>query len=364
MSDAYAVIMAGGSGTRFWPRSRKRTPKQLMPFVEGDRSLLQETVARLEGAIPAKNVYVVTNEVQADQVRNQLPGVPAGNVIEEPCGRNTGPCIALAAECLAASGASGDDCMLVLPADHYIADVEEWREVLKTVLETAAAHSSSVVVGIPPTRPHTGYGYLKFSGREIERRNGRPVFVVEGFKEKPDLETARMYLREGDYMWNSGCFCWRLDTIRSLIETHIPQAAEVARRCASAFGTERFAEVMKEHYPQAPSISIDYGVMEKCDEIHGIKAAVGWNDVGSWQAVFDILPLDGKGNVILGDTLLEECEGCLAWGSSDTLVAMVGCRDLVVVHHDGAVLVCPRDKDQQVRRIVERLEHAGREDLL
>lgn len=351
----YVVILAGGSGTRFWPLSRKLHPKQLMS-VFGGKSMLQRTVERVLPLSP-KRILVITNRLQAEETRRQLEylrGVRI-EVIEEPVGRNTAPAICLAATLIARH--DPEAVMAVLPADHFIRDEEEFCVTIQRGRDSAQ-NGYLVTLGIAPDRPETGYGYIE---AETELRGSGP-YPVKRFVEKPDKERALEFLAAGNFYWNSGMFLWRTDVILDSIAVHMPEMAR-------AFSSIDFSPEIWESADLAPQIeavyamvageSIDYGVMEKADNVEMIPANFGWSDVGSWNALPEVLEPDNDGNVIIGspETIVADTTGCVVSGSK--VMALLGVRDLVVVDTPDALLVCAREKSQDVKKVVEELERRG-----
>ncbi len=354
-----AVIMAGGTGSRFWPRSRRSEPKQFLPLV-GEKTLLVETVERIEPLIPLEKILIVTGAAFVDRVKRDLPGIPAENILGEPVGRNTAPCIALAAACSEARWGAGE-VMAVLPADHHIADGELFREHLRIAAEACRDDSVLVTIGIEPARPETGYGYLEL-GDVCQTARGREINRLKRFVEKPDRTTAESYVQAGNYLWNSGMFLWRVGAIRAALEQHIPElAAPMAEfRKADRAG---LPAILERIYPGLPSLSIDYGVMEKAADVVALPGRFPWNDVGSWEAIGDLVPVDQAGNSVVGEHISVESRGCIVH-STGKPVATIGVEDLIIVETETALLVCPRDRAQDVRLIVDRLAEAGRDDLL
>ena len=354
MSSFSAVIMAGGSGTRFWPKSRRLTPKQTLPFLNGE-SLLQRTVSRLSSILTPEDFLIVTGADQLQQVKEQLPHLPESAFIGEPAARNTAPCVALAAHLLAKKDEQKP--MVVLASDHFIAQEEKWLEVFSQGAKMAAEEKGRVVVfGVQPTRAHTGFGYVKF-----DQELGNGLFVVSGFREKPDQKTAESYLAEGCYYWNSGCFAWRPDTLLELVAEHMPELHTLLKEL-SARGDSK--EALAELYPQAPSISVDYGIMERCSSIKGLILDVGWNDVGAWPSLFQVLEGDDKGTINMAqESLLLDCEDSL-FSAEDQLIAAVGVKDLIVVQSQGVILVCPRSEGERVKELVAEIKARGRDDLI
>jgi len=357
MQRCFAVIMAGGSGTRFWPLSRRKQPKQLLDLFGGGKPLLTATLERLRGLIEPDNTIVVTDTVIAEEVRKAAPSVPVDNIFREPAGRNTAPCIGWAA--LHVRRKDPEGVMAVLPADHHIGNVPTFRTVLGRAME-AASEGRIVTVGVRPTRPDTGYGYLKLGDR-----CGRHLLEVLAFVEKPDLRTAKRYLRQGTYAWNSGMFFFMARRILEEIEHQMPDLFSGLRTIDAAIGTDRAASVLNEVFPTLPSISIDYGVMEKAEGIAAVQGDFDWSDVGSWEAAYELSDHDRSGNSACeSDTILIQSSGCLARAASGKLVALVGLEDVVVIDTDDALLVCRRDKSQDVRKIVDELKSRKRKDLL
>ncbi|HEX9793716.1 MAG TPA: mannose-1-phosphate guanylyltransferase [Planctomycetota bacterium] len=360
----HAVIMAGGSGTRFWPESRTDRPKQLLP-ITGGRPMLAETMARLQPLVPPERTWVVTNSAQAAGVREVLPDLPAGNLLIEPCARNTAPCVGLAAAAVRARHPGA--VMAVLPADHAITPVAEFQRSLRAGAAAAAAPGSFVTFGIPPTYPATGYGYIKSAGLEAQFE-GLPCHRVDSFTEKPDHATAERFLAEGGYYWNSGIFVWRADTILAAIAAHMPELDRGLAEIAPTLGTPAFAATVARVYPALPAVPVDVGVMEKVGGRLVLETPYQWSDVGSWRALYDEVPHDADGNAAIfpaGGTLLaEDASGVLAYSSTPQVIAVLGLDDVVVVRTGDAVLVAPRDRAEEVKRFVDRLRAMGREELL
>ena len=354
---ACAVLLAGGRGTRFWPRSRMRTPKQLLN-ITGNQTMLCETMARLESLIPSRDVWVVTNSEQAVAVRRELPGVPASHILAEPVGRNTAAAIGLAAVHLAHE--YGDALMAVLPSDAYIRDGAGYCSLVRAALDLARTPGDLVLLGIPPTRPETGYGYVERAGANARPR-GVAAYAVRRFTEKPVLALAKRYVRSGKYFWNAGMFFWRASTFLENLRTFLPATHEQLRELEKTIGTRRYASALRRIYPKLESISVDYAVMEPATRIAGvprvfvIPAEVGWSDIGSWAAVHELLASMPGANVSAGPYLTLDAEGNFFW-SPKKFVAAIGVHDLVVVETDDALLLCSRERSQDVGKIVKWLE--------
>jgi mannose-1-phosphate guanylyltransferase len=359
--NLYAVIMAGGSGTRFWPLSRRKTPKQLQAIV-GDKPLIASTFDRLEGLIPPRNVLVITGPEQDEPTREALPDLPPGNVIAEPEGRDTSAAIALGAAILAKRDPQA--VMAVMPADHVIKPVGLFQATLAAACDVAQRTDYLLLFGIRPDRPATGYGYIHF-GDTLERAAGDfPVRRVESFKEKPDERTAHEYVESEEYYWNSGIFVWRASRILAEIAEFLPGHAEGFRKIGDALGSPKEAETIAEEYSKLKKISIDYAVLEKAKDVAVLEAGYQWDDVGSWLALERHYEPDERDNVIVGDALEIGSTGCIIRASGKRLIAAIDLTNILVVETEDAVLVCPKDRDQDVKKLVEELRKQGREELL
>ena len=359
----HPVIMAGGSGTRFWPLSRRNRPKQFLALA-GDAPLLAATVERLPPLAPIDRVLVVCGPVHARAVRRMLPELPKENLLVEPCARNTAPCVGLAALHVAERDPQG--IMAMLPADHHIGRPAAFRDAL-----AAAAHVAEdgdiVTVGIRPSRPETGYGYLKL-GRRLpvkgKPKKGLEPHKVERFVEKPDASTARRYLADGDYLWNSGIFVFRADVILEEIRRAMPDLARALGEIAADLGTSAYRRTLARVFPGCPATSIDYGVMEKSDRIAVVPADFGWSDVGSFAALAEVRSADARGNVAEGEALIFDGKDNVVLAQPARPVAVIGLDDVIVVDAGDAVLVCRRDRAQDVRKAVEELTRRGRQEVL
>jgi len=343
MNDVYPVIIAGGSGTRFWPLSRTRRPKQFLPLAS-DRPLISDTVERLQGLAPLSRTLVVCGKLHARAVRGAVKKLPAKNVLVEPAARNTAPAIGLATLEVAARDPAG--VLVVLPSDHHVGSPARFREVLQSAAEVART-GMLVTIGLPPTRPETGYGYIQVGqplpGGGLARR-------VRRFVEKPDAATAERYVHSGEYLWNGGIFVFRAQVMLDALREHLPALADGLERIRAS------RRSLGKVFPALPSISIDYAVMEKARNIAVLPGDFGWSDVGSFAAMEEVRPRDGRGNTATGKLpLLVDCDGCVVVGK-DRPVAVVGMRDVVVVDSGDAVLVVPKARSQDVRQVVEALK--------
>lgn len=343
-----AVILAGGTGSRLWPLSRQDLPKQFLA-LDGKNSLLKTTVDRLEPLIAAKDVLIITQEAHAKG--EAYHALRPYQSLYEPVGRNTAPAIALAAAYLMASG--GDPIMVVLPADHIIKDETRFRNHLLTAIE-AAQQGQLVTFGIQPTRPDTGFGYIK-----AQAGDQASVRAVVCFTEKPDLPTAERFLQEGNYYWNSGMFVWRASVILAEIQQHLPVVHQIIQSIIADSQVENdFQLAVEKHFAAMPSISIDYGVLEKSNRVSLLACDIGWNDVGSWQAVHEISPKDEKGNALQGNVIALGCQNSLI-RSEKRLVAAIGVEDLCIIETADAILISKNDQTQHVREVVEALKQRG-----
>lgn len=342
--DTYAVIMAGGPGERFWPLSTPERPKQFLRFL-GGKSLLRQTVERIASFIPFPRQVVVTGVRHARLVQQEIPELPSENLLCEPIGRNTAACIGLAS--LLIERRDPGAVMVVLPADHHIGDTRSFLASLTKAVELAGEQDAAVVIGVRPSRPETGYGYI-----QIGSAIGRGAFHVRHFKEKPGAETARRYLAAGNYFWNTGIFVWRNRTIQRLIQTHLPDHWEKLGRLRAALATPAYEALLTEVYPTIEKISIDYGVMEKEKKILMLSAHFDWDDLGSWTALDRILTRDGDGNVVIGRHVGIGTSDCIICSQGEKIVATIGLRDLIIVETPHGLLVCPKARSQDLRDLL------------
>jgi mannose-1-phosphate guanylyltransferase len=355
MRHFYAVVLAGGSGTRFWPLSRRSRPKQLLPIL-GGRSMVRRTVERLFPLLEPAQVFVVTAREHAEAVREDLDLLPPENIIDEPAGRDTAAAVGLAAAFL--EWRDPEAVFATLPADHDIHPPDEFHRSLREAREAALA-GALVTLGVRPRRPATGYGYLHRGARE---GNG---FRVRRFCEKPDPETARGFVAAGDYYWNSGMFVWSARAILAEIDRHLPALSAGLREVREVFGTSRLPEVLERVYAGLPRISIDYGVMEKAERVVMLEAGFEWDDVGSWAAALGRRPKDAAGNALEGACVAAETKGSLVLSSDPRhLVAVLGLEGFVVVHTPDATLVCPKDRSDELKTLIEEIRRRGLETYL
>ena len=386
-SMLHSVIMAGGSGTRFWPRSRQRLPKQFLKFGS-DRTLLQETAERCQPLISAEQTWIVTGRDHAEEAGRQLNDVATSRVVIEPCGRNTAPCIGLAALMIHATDPDG--MMLVMPSDHVIRPAAEFQAAVQRAVGLIEQSPNRLVLfGVPPTYPATGFGYIHRGerlatddGSEQFCRTGTPArrmsddgqecpsydsssaFHVAEFREKPDSATAASYLASGEYFWNCGIFVWRAATILQAIEQYAPDVAARLNALRPAIGTPQWADALNTEFPRMPSISIDYAVLEKAADVCVLPATFEWDDVGSWQALTRLLPHDEAENTVDGQFCGVNTNGCVVATSSEHLIATYGVHDLIIVHTPTATLVADKHDESAMRQLIAELERRGLTEYL
>lgn len=357
----HAMIMAGGGGTRFWPRSRQKKPKQFLTLV-GDRTLLQQTLDRIEVMAGGDKAWVITSAAHAGECSNQLPSLPKDNIVGEPMGRDTAACIGLGAALIARKDPEAIIC--VMPADHVIEPAEEFRRAVKAAASLVEENPKSLVtIGIPPTFPSTGYGYIQ-RGAPVGQRQGTSVFRVAGFREKPGFDVAQQMLASGDYYWNSGIFIWKAKTILAALAENQPAIHAACERIAAAWGTPQQTEVFRREYDGLTKISIDYAVMESAKDVLVVQAPYKWDDVGSWLALERMQPQDADGNTILAKHAGIETKNCVVVGDKEFLVTTIGVEDLLIIQDGDAVLVANRREEATIKNLVDLLRKKGLEKYL
>jgi mannose-1-phosphate guanylyltransferase len=357
----HAVIMAGGSGTRFWPESRLARPKQFLNLA-GERTLLQETTDRCRPLIPPERTWVVTNERLAPGTHEQLPDVPAGNILIEPCARNTAPCIGLAAIHLLRR--DPDAVMAVLPADHVIQPAEFFRTALQDAVRLVEQNGRRLVLfGVPPTYPATGYGYIE-RGDVLEQTSRTSAHSVNTFREKPNPVAAQHYVDSGRFYWNCGIFVWRADRIMQALDAHLPRTATLLQEIAPQIGMPDWNQALGRAFPLAESVSIDVAVLEREADCTVIEAPFAWDDVGSWLAMARLHGADANGNTVLGLHRGLDTRGCIIRTSHDHLVATIGIENCIIVHTPDTTLVARKDDENSIRKLIELLQERGDERFL
>ncbi len=358
----YAVIMAGGGGTRLWPVSRKEKPKQLLPLI-GQETLFQSTVKRLQNLFPPERILVVTIEEQAKEMKLQAPEIPVENYLIEPAPRGTASVVGLAA--IALKKRDPHACMAILPSDHFIRNVDLFHYLLKTAFDVAE-NNYLVTLGITPTSPSTAYGYIQ-QGKSVDGRYNYPVYMVEKFVEKPNEETAQKLLRSGDHSWNSGMFIWHVDTILNEIEKQMPELHQGLKAIEKAWGTEKQNETLLKHWQGLQNQTVDYGIMEQAEKVAVLPAGgLGWSDVGMWSSLFEVLLPDMNGNISTNTALHlpHETHNTLVYGESERLIVTIGVDDMVIIDTGDALLVCKTDQSQRVKEVVEHLKKHRQEKFL
>lgn len=357
----HALIMAGGGGTRFWPRSRQRRPKQFLTLT-GDRSLLQQALDRIEAQVPPERAWVITAEMHCALAGEQLASLSADRIIGEPCGRDTAACIALGAALIARQDSTA--VMMVMPADHVIEPVQEFRRAAQVAEQMAEEHPTALITfGIRPTFPATGYGYIE-RGPEVANREGISVFRVQAFREKPNAELAERMVSSGNFFWNSGIFVWKAATILKAIGDRQPSLYAAVKRIADSWNTPRRGQVLRQEYEALERISIDYAVMEHAREVLVVQAPYRWDDVGSWLALERMHPQDADGNTVLASHMGLKTRGCVIAADEGHLVATVGVKDLLIIQDGNATLVADRREEATVKQLVENLKKQGMEKYL
>lgn len=357
----HAVIMAGGAGTRFWPQSRRQLPKQFLRMT-GTETLIQQAASRCQPAIPAERTWIVTGAAHAVETARQLPSVPGHQILVEPCGRNTAPCIGLAAIQLLA--VDPEAVMLVMPADHVIQPVDQFQKAVEQAVNLISDEPTSMVLfGVEPVYPATGFGYIQRDKRVATRTC--PMYRVKSFHEKPNLLTASRFMATSEYYWNCGIFVWRAQTILDALEEYSPEIFERLERLRKAIEQDRWQDLLEAEFPQIPSISIDYAVLEKAaGRVCVLEAPFEWDDVGSWQALPRLFSSDREGNTLDGLCCAIDTEGCIIRSSDKHLIATIGLKDLIIVHTSTATLVADKRDEGSLKKLIVEMEKKGLTDYL
>lgn len=355
----YAAIIAGGSGTRLWPRSRQEKPKQFH-VLYGEKTLLQQTVERLEPMVAKDQFYVIANKSHRDSVMSQVDWLPERNFVGEPVAKNTAPAVGIIATLIAHSDPNA--VILITPADHIILKQKQFRRILEVAERVASEGQNVVTIGIRPTCPETGYGYIQMA-EEKHIDGDVDIHKVVSFKEKPDTKTAEDYVASWHYVWNAGMFVWSVKTIMELYRDHAPDIYKLLIRYDGAIGTPDEQKVFEEVYEAFPSISVDYAIMEHAENISVIPASIGWSDLGSWSSVYEMMEKDEEGNAVTGDTLTLDTHNCLVH-AGDRLVCTVGLDNMVVIDSGDVVVVMPKGRSQDVKVLLDEIKKRGRKKFL
>jgi len=359
----YIVLMAGGAGTRFWPRSRQNMPKQLLKIFS-DRSMLQQTYDRIKNITENEKILIITGENLKDEIINQLPDIPEENIITEPFGRNTAPCIALAATIINKREKKQNVAMAVLPADHLVNNEKEFQSILKTAEKYAMDSETLITLGIKPSYPETGYGYIQRNSKLIEL-DGQKIYPVKTFAEKPNLDTANRFLESGDFYWNAGIFIWSTFSILSEFEKQMPEMSEGLPELFEKIDTNEMDKGILKVYSATKSISIDYAIMEGAKNVSVIESDFDWNDVGSWEAVYNLSDKNKNQNAIFsGDSIELNAKNNLFYSETKKLVAAIDIDDIVMVETEDAILICKKDSSQRVKELVDKLRHKEKDQYL
>ena len=347
----HLVIMAGGIGSRFWPMSTPECPKQFVDVLGTGRTFIQMTVDRFKGLIPAENVWVVTSQAYREQVMEQLPEVPVGNILLEPCRRNTAPCIAYASWRIKSIDPKAT--IVVSPSDHLILDITEFQRVVSSALDFASTSDAIITLGMKPTRPETGYGYIQTDMSCPSVRN-KEIYRVDAFKEKPDLSTAEKYIRKPNMLWNAGIFIWNVSTIVNALRVYVPEINEIFENLLPIYGTAKEQDTINEEFPKCESISVDYAILEKSEEIYCFPASFGWSDLGTWGALRENVSQDKSGNAIIGENVKTyETRDCVIHCSQERRVVVQGLEGYIVAEKDNTLLICKLSEEQRIKQFSE-----------
>lgn len=342
--NTYVIIMAGGVGTRFWPFSRTNFPKQFHDVLGTGKSLLQQTAERFEGICPMENIYIVTSSEYKDLVKKQLPLLTDDQILLEPHRRNTAPCIAYASYKIGSR--NPDANIIVAPADHIILKEEAFRDTIRVALGATHLNDVLVTLGIQPTRPDTGYGYIQYIPDKMT------VKKVKTFTEKPHLELAEKFLESGEFVWNAGIFVWNVQTLKKAIKKHLPDLAELFEEGEQHYYTPDEVPFINQIYSHCGSISIDNGIMEKADNVHVVLSSFGWSDLGTWKSLYEISEKDQNENVVEGTVLLHDTRDCIIKTPGEKLVVINGLEGFIVAEYDGVLMICRKDEEQKVKELV------------
>ncbi|MCB0515744.1 MAG: mannose-1-phosphate guanylyltransferase [Chitinophagales bacterium] len=357
----YAAIMAGGIGSRFWPASRSEMPKQFLDILGTGETLLQTTFKRIANIIPAENIYIVTNDLYADLVQSQLPFIRSEQIVCEPNRRNTAPCIAYISYKIFQQNPQA--IMLVAPSDHLILDTQTFKEVCHTALNYCSQHDDLLTLGIKPNRPDTNYGYIQYFMEPSDTTDA--IHKVKTFTEKPDLELAKQFLQSGDFLWNAGIFVWQLKTIINALKKYLPEIAYAFEENTDAFNTDEEANYIKTVYSQCINISIDYGILEKAQNVKVIPANFGWSDLGTWSSLWAQKEKDKNGNAVYPQTILtNNAQNNIVFAPENKTVIVEGISDFCIIDTEDVLVLCPKEKEYLIKEYMQQLKAKGKTDIL
>ncbi|HQT21612.1 MAG: mannose-1-phosphate guanylyltransferase [Sphingobacteriales bacterium 17-39-43] len=348
MKNYYALIMAGGIGSRFWPISRTAHPKQFIDILGTGKTLIQQTYDRFLKIVPKENIFILTNESYIQLVREQLPDLNDSQILAEPIMRNTAPCIAYGSHKILKLNPEAS--IVVAPSDHLIMDSEEFTRCIKKSLETAATHDCLISLGIKPSRPDTGYGYIQYNTKKI----GDDFFMVKTFTEKPNKELAKTFVQSGDFLWNAGIFVWSVKSILNAFKKYLPEMNDIFREGEAIYNTPEEQEFVHTAFSQCTNLSIDYGIMEKAENVYVLPSEFGWSDLGTWASVYDLSEKDYVGNAVIPSemVIMYDSSNCMVNVPKGKLVIMQGLHDFIVVEDNNTLLICPRSEEQEIKQIV------------
>lgn len=347
MKNNHLVIMAGGIGSRFWPISTTSCPKQFIDILSSGKTLIQETVERFKDVCPIENVWVVTSEQYAEIIKSQLPDMPETNILLEPCRRNTAPCIAYATWRIMKENPNAN--IVVTPSDHHVTDNEKFKKVITTALDFVTDKDVILTIGITPSRPDTGYGYI-----ETESDSDKEIIKVRSFREKPNLDTAKEYISKSNYLWNAGIFVWNVQTISSAIIRFEPKIAEIFEAIKEYMGTDIENLYINESFPNCRNISIDYAVLERADNVFVHPADFGWNDLGTWGSLYDFLEHDENGNATVeSNVFMHKTSDCIVHTLNEKKVVLIGVKNCIVAEHNGQLLICDKENEHMIKQFSE-----------
>ncbi|MGB4774219.1 MAG: mannose-1-phosphate guanylyltransferase [Daejeonella sp.] len=353
MENNYAIIMAGGIGSRFWPISRTAHPKQFIDILGTGKTLIQHTYERFLKIVPKENIFIVTNNNYIDLVKEQLPDLNPNQILGEPVIRNTAPCIAYG--CYKINKINPNASIVVAPSDHLIIDTDEFVRCIKNSLKTASENNCLITLGIKPSRPDTGYGYIQFNTQKL----GDDFFKVKTFTEKPNIELAKTFVQSGEFLWNAGIFVWSVKNILKAFEDHLPEMNDIFKEGRAAYNTPNEYEFIESAFYQCTNISIDYGIMEKAEDVYVLPAEFGWSDLGTWASVYELAEKDYVGNAVIPSerVMMYDSSNCMVNVPEDKLVILQGLHDFIVVEDNNTLLICPREEEQSVKQIVADVKH-------